>query len=328
MTDTTRPAWRPSRRDVLYLGIGGLVAAVPFARRAPLSLVRRHVVTMGTIAEFAVAHRDPAAARAAIDDAVAALRWVDGTMSRFSPASDVGRANAGAAREAVAVCDETREVVAEALAWAEASGGRFDPCLGRVSALWDIPNRHEPPAPREVATLAGRALFRRIDLGAHAGSAAVRFTDADAQIDLGGIAKGYAVDRAARILRERGIAHALIGAGGDLYALGRSPAGEPWQVGIQSPDDPRALAGTLALENAAVATSGDYQQYFEYRARRYHHLMDPSTAAPWQTPMRSISVIADTCMAADAGATCAFGLAPAGAARVLGPRGARVAHWV
>jgi len=286
------------------------------------------VLTMGTIAEFAVAHRDPRQAEAAIDKAVEALRWVDGTMSRFSPASDVGRANAGAAREAVGLGDETRAVVAEALAWADASGGRFDPCLGRVSALWDIPNRHEPPAPREVAALAGRALFRKIDLGAHAGSAAVRFTDPDVQIDLGGIAKGYAVDRAARILRARGIEHALIGAGGDLYALGRSPSGEPWQVGIQSPDDPRALAGTLAVENAAIATSGDYQQYFEYRARRYHHLMDPSTAAPRQSPMRSISVIAETCMAADAGATCAFGMPPAEAARVLGRRGARVAHWI
>lgn len=328
MTDFNGPAWRPSRRDLLYLGIGGLVAAVPFARRAPLALVRRHAVTMGTIAEFAVAHRDPAAARAAIDEAIAALRAVDATMSRFNPASDIGRANAGAARGAVTVCDATREVVAEAVSWAEASGGRFDPCLGRVSALWDIPNRHEPPASREIAPLAGRRLFRGIDIGARAGSAALRFTDADVQIDLGGIAKGYGVDRAARVLRERGIEHALIGAGGDLYALGRSPSGEPWQVGIQSPDHPRALAGSIALENAAIATSGDYQQYFVYRARRYHHLMDPSTAAPWQAPRRSISVIADSCMAADAGATCAFGMAPAEAARVLGRRGARVAHEI
>src|SRR5688572_26364947 len=132
MTDNTPGTfWRPSRRDVLWLGIGGLVAAVPFARRAPLTLVRRNVLTMGTVAEFAVAHRDPLAAQAAIDRAVEALYFVDDTMSRFKPSSDIGRANLGAATGPVAVSGETRDVLNESLRWAESSGGSFDPCLGR-----------------------------------------------------------------------------------------------------------------------------------------------------------------------------------------------------
>lgn len=321
-------AWRPSRRDLLYLGIGGLVAAVPFARRAPLALVRRHVLTMGTIAEFAVAHRDPAQAAVAIDRAVEALRLVDDTMSRFTPASDIGRANLHAARGPVPVCEGTRAVLMESLWWADASGGEFDPCLGGASALWDIPNRREPPPAGAVARLADRHLFRTLDVDRRQGSPVVRFHDADAQLDLGGIAKGYGVDRAVAALREQGIEHALVGAGGDLYALGSSPAGEPWQVGIQAPDDPRALAGSLYLENAAVATSGDYQQYFEFRSRRYHHLLDPATAEPRQSPQRSVSVIAETCMAADAAATLAFGARAVDAARILARRGARIAHQI
>lgn len=320
--------WRPSRRDFLYLGIGGLVAAVPFARRSPLSLVRRHVLTMGTIAEFAVAHRDPRQAEAAIDKAMEALRFVDATMSRFKPASDVGRANLGASRGPVAIGAHTKLVIEEGVRWAEASAGCFDPCIGGATALWDVTHRTSPPESRDVARLAGRRLFRHLELATYRGSDVVRFDDPDVNVDLGGIAKGYAVDLAVDALRTHGIQHALVGAGGDLYALGRSPAAEPWQVGIQSPDHPRALAATLPIEDAAIATSGDYQQYFDYRSRRYHHLLNPATGEPWQSRVRSISVVAGTCMAADAGATLAFGAGTEDAPRMLARRGASIAHWV
>lgn len=318
--------WRPSRRDALLLGIGGLVAAVPFARRSRLSLIRRNVLTMGTIAEFAVVHRDREEANAAIDKAIEALRLVDETMSRFLAASEVGRANLRAAGEPVVISQSTAAVITESLWWAEASGGRFDPCIGGAAALWDIPHRRVPPPAVDVGHLANRRLFRQLEVARHRTSTVVRFHDADVQIDLGGIAKGYGVDRAVDALREHGIEHALVGAGGDLYALGRSPAGESWRVGIQSPDRSDALAGALTIENAAVATSGDYQQYFDFRARRYHHLIDPATGEPRRTPQRSVSVIAGTCVAADAAATLAFGMDLAEAEGILARRGARVAH--
>lgn len=323
MADTL---WRPSRRELFYLGIGGAVAAVPFARRSPLSLVRRHVLTMGTIAEFAVAHRDPRRAEAAIDEAARALFFVDAAMSRFKPDSDVGRANLRASKAPISIGAHTRTVLVEGLWWADASGGGFDPCIGGATSLWDVGRRTAPPAGPEVSRFANRRLYAALELSTHAGADVVRLHDPDAAIDLGGIAKGYAVDLAADALRRSGIEHALVGAGGDLYAMGRSPAGEPWQIGIQAPDDPRGIAATLRLENAAVATSGDYQQYFEFKSRRYHHLLDPSTGEPWQSRRRSVSVVAGTCMAADAGATLAFGSNAADAARVLTRRGARIAH--
>jgi thiamine biosynthesis lipoprotein len=117
-------------------------------------------------------------------------------MSRFDPASDVGRANRLAATEGVAIGEETRVVIEQALGWAEASDGAFDPCLGKALEIWDVGHRRVLPAERRIRPLAGRRLFRGVDLSIWRGSPAIRFTDRDIQVDLGGIGKGYAVDRA------------------------------------------------------------------------------------------------------------------------------------
>ena len=328
MTDRSSFSWRPSRRDVLFVGIGGLMAAIPIARRRPVSLVRRNVAVMGTIAEFAVAHNDTARAHTAIDAAIRAIREVDTSMTRFTLTSDIGRANLQAARVPTTIGTSTAEVLEASLRWARDTNGVFDPCLGRAITLWDVGHRHEPPSPREVTRVANRHLYRALEVGSSSGRPAVIFHEDDVKVDLGGIAKGYGVDRAVAALREHGIEHALVGAGGDLYALGRSPGSEPWNVGIQSPDHPDELAGALHLENQAVATSGDYQQFFEYHNRRYHHLLDPRTGDPGRTALRSVSVIADTCMDADAAATVAFVAGRTQAHAPLSRNGARIAHEI
>lgn len=328
MIDRSSFSWRPSRRDVLFVGIGGLFAAVPLARRRLLSLIRRNVAVMGTIAEFAVAHSDPAKAHAAIEAGILALQDVDRTMSRFTTRSDVGRANLQAARVPTTIGSQTAEVLEASLRWAGDSEGIFDPCLGRAIGLWDVGHRHEPPAAGDVLRVANRRLYKSLEVGRAAGRPAVIFHEDDVKVDLGAIAKGYGVDRAVAALREHGVENALVGAGGDIYALGRSPAGEAWNVGVQSPDRPDELAGTLHLENQAVATSGDYQQFFIHGDRRYHHLLDPRTGAPRLTRQRSVSVIADTCMDADAGATVAFVAERTTAERVLQRHAARIAHSI
>jgi thiamine biosynthesis lipoprotein len=321
------PAWRPNRREMFLFGLGGLVAAVPFARRKPLALVQREFAVMGTIGRIAVAHRDPQRVQAAIDAAVEALRWVDRTMTNFSALSDVGRANLRAAQEAVTISPETADVLIAAQSWAETSDGTFDPCVGRSIELWDVKHRHDPPPARDVARLANRTLYQQLEIGRRLGMPVVRFHDADVNIDLGGIAKGYGVDRAVAALREHGVEHALVAAGGDIYALGRSPSGEPWQIGIQSPFDKGALVGSLPFENAAISTSGDYEQFFLYGGRRYHHIVDPTTGAPGQTAIRSVTVVAGTNMAADAGATLAFALS-GGGQEILAKHGAHIAHMI
>jgi FAD:protein FMN transferase len=308
----------PSRRQFVALGIGAfLVASVPWAARRREVLVRRTVPVMGTVAEIAVVHRDSRYAQAAIDAAIAELHYVDRRMSRFRPDSDVGRANRGTAREPVAVCAATAEVLREALRWAEASEGRFDPCLARAMELWNVGERRVPVPDEDASRFAGRRLYRQLDVEERLGGHLVILDGDEVGIDLGGIGKGFAVDRAVDALREWGIARALVNAGGDLYALGRAPDDGPWSVGIRSPNDPTRLSAQLEIENRAVATSGDYQQFFAHHGRRYHHLLDPVTGEPRETAHRSVTISANTCTAADAGATAVFGCDPSSAARLL-----------
>jgi thiamine biosynthesis lipoprotein len=149
-------------------------------------------------------------------------------------------------------------------------------------------------------------------------------------VDLGGIAKGFGVDLAARALTDQGVFHALVNVGGDLVALGVGEDGEPWRIGVRSPDDPDSVVEVLEASDRAVATSGDYLQYFQHGGRRFHHLLDPESAEPRRTAMRSLTVEAATCMEADAAATALFG-APAEVARTVlerGSPGASIVHSV
>jgi FAD:protein FMN transferase len=297
------------RREFVGLGLGAfVVASIPLVKREPTGVVRRSIPVMGTIAQFAVVHRDPQQAHAAIDAAISELQWVERTMTRFTDTSDIGRANLYAANDAMLVTPETARVTAEGLRWAGALDGRYDPAIGAVCKLWDVKNHHEPPSADRVAELAGRQFHRSIEVGMQHGTTVLRYHDRDARLDLGSVAKGYGVDRAVVALRRFGIEKAVVVAGGDLYALGTAPSGDAWSIGIQSPTDERAIVGTIELSDRAVATSGTYRQFFRYRGHKYHHIMDPSTAQPRATDMQSLSIIADSVLHADAATTALFGL--------------------
>lgn len=317
-----------SRRRFVALGAGVLlVAAAPAAllRRSPRKVWRRTIPVMGTLAEVAVVDADRESAEAAIDAAFAELRRVDLTMSRFSRISDVGRVNAAAPGTRVPVSAETGRVVAEGIRWAEASGDRFDPGLARALALWDVDRRRTPPPADAVAAFAGQGLYREIEIdaggaagsGASGSGAAIVRRHPEVGVDLGGIAKGHAVDLAAAALRRHGVRDGMVNAGGDLYALGLSPEGEAWRVGIRSPEDPTRLIGEIDVTDEAVATSGDYEQYFDYDGRRYGHILDPGTGEPWRTSRHSVTVVAERCITADAGATAVFGASADEARRIL-----------
>ena len=308
MTDQSIP--RPfGRREFIAIGTGAFaVAALPIALRRHVSIARRTVPVMGTIAELTVVHRSESVAQEALEAALAELRWVDATMTRFSGTSDIGRANAGAAREGITVRPETARLVETALRWSSASEGRFDAALGAASELWDVTNRHEPPPADQVSRLANRSFWRHVDVSSNVKQGVLRYGERDLHLDLGGIGKGYSIDRAVQALRDRGIQHAIVNLGGDLYAIGESPEGGAWRVGIKSPDDQRDVVRELSVSDRAVATSGDYERFFRYRGKRYHHLMDPTTASPRVTNVRSVTVLADRCVSAEPCAVSVFGL--------------------
>lgn len=320
---------KPNRRDFLALGVGALaVATVPRALRRKERLVRRTIPVMGTVAEIAVRHPDEAWAQRSMDAAFAELRRVETAMTRFRAGSEVGILNAAAGREAVDVGDDTAEVLAAALAWARVSEGRFDPCLGRVCELWHPATRTAPPSDAEVAQAGRGSRFHALELDRTGTVARAVLTAAAAAVDLGGIAKGYAVDLAAQALRDQGVFHALVNVGGDLVAMGVDGEDEPWKVGVRSPEDPSTVVEVIRVSDRAVATSGDYLQYFQHGGRRYHHLLDPVTGEPRSTAMRSLTVEASTCMDADAAATALYGLGGPERDAILrrGAPGARIVH--
>lgn len=309
-----------SRREFVAAGAGAFAVAafLPGALGDRRRLVRRSIPVMGTVAEVAVVHRgDARGAHAAVEAAFRQLRWVDRTMTRHDDGSDVGRANLRASDGPVAVHPATAHVIERALQWAEATDGLFDPCLAGAVALWDVKHRREPPPPGQIRMWADRHLWRHLRLDRSNNEPSVRYTDPDVALDLGGIGKGYAVDRAVEALRSAGVRDALVNAGGDLYALGRSPEGDAWRIGVRSPADPGRIVTSVRLEDRGIATSGDYEQYFAHGGRRYHHLLDPRTGAPRRSAAHSVTVSAGSCLAADAAATAAFGVPPADARRLL-----------
>ena len=320
---------KPDRRDFLALGVGALaVATLPRALRRRDHLARRTVPVMGTLAEIAVRHRDDTWAQRGIDAALTELRRVDRTMSHFKAESDVGRVNAAAGRDAVPVSEDMAQVLQAALRWAEASEGRFDPCLGRVTELWHVSTRREPPTPAELSEVGRGNKYGALEVERTGSVARALLHRPDAAVDLGGIAVGYGVDLAAQALRDQGIFDALVNVGGDLIALGVDENGDPWRVGVRSPEHLEEVVEVLHVSDRAVTTSGDYFQYFQYGGRRYHHIMDAASSEPRVTAMRSITVEAATCLDADAGATAVFGADERTARIVLGRAapGARVAH--
>jgi len=266
--------------------------------------VRRSRLIMGTVVEIAAFGRPEAELDRAVDAAFAEMSRIEDLMSPRRPASDVARLSEAAGP--VAVAPETAEVIALGLEVARRSGGAFDLTLGRLKSLWGI-ETEEPrvPTPQEIR----RALEGTGPGALQLEGRRVTKGGPGLAVDLGGIAKGYAVDRAVRVLRVAGIESASVNAGGDIQLLGTRPDGRPWRIGIQHPRDPDKILATVSLDEGAVVTSGDYERYFTAGGVRYHHLFDPHTGYPG-TLSRSVTVVAPNAALADALATAAFVLGP------------------
>jgi len=208
-----------------------------------------------------------------------------------------------------------------ALAVQQASANAFNPHLGRLVGLWGFrepPFPQTPPPPGAVdALLTAGAGSRGLALRRHNGLSA-RLTAPGATLDLGGIAKGYAVDQAAAALREHGVTNALINAGGDLRALGKR-GDRPWRIGLRHPRDREQVLAIVPLRpGEAIVTSGDYERTFRQDGKRYHHLLDPATGYPARAA-RQATVLGPRATEADAWSTALFVTGPAGLPR-LGSR--------
>jgi thiamine biosynthesis lipoprotein len=232
----------------------------------------------------------------------AAVDEVDAQMSTWRPESDLMRFNAAEPGGWVPLPARLIEVLAAGLEVGRLSGGAFEISMGDAVGAWGF-GPTAPDAERIRAALAAprRPAHEVLELDPAFGLARKH---APLALDLSGIAKGHGVDRLAETARVFGISSALVSIDGELRALGLQPDGRPWAVVVERPDpDLRAPHAILALEDAAVATSGDYRHWVEVGGRRLSHTMDPRRGGPLAAPPASVTVVAETCMAADAFAT-------------------------
>lgn len=263
--------------------------------------------TMGTrwsALFFAEPGFDTGAVQAALQ---AAVDEVDAQMSTWKPDSDLMRLNAAPAGDWVAVPGRLTEVLRLGLEIGRASGGTFDIGMGDAVIAWGFGPKAAASAGIRSAMCAQR---RRADEILMIDGASVRKVEPIA-LDLNGIAKGYGVDRLVETLQDRGIGNALVGIDGELRALGLRPDGEAWTIAIEAPDAARRTPHSiLALQDAAVATSGDYRHWVEIQGQRLSHTMDPGTGAPLIASPASVTVVARSCAQADAWATALMVLGP------------------
>jgi len=259
----------------------------------------------GTHVDMVAQHESIQICKQAFREAFGEMERLENLLSAQIATSEISRINQNAGGAPVKVSYETLAIIQRAVEYAKKFNGYFDISTGPIVELWGfsggkeivVPDRHRTSA---LLTLVG---YKKIVINEQDTTIALAF--AGMKLDLSGIAKGYAIDRAAMVLQRHGIKNFLINAGGDIYAAGRKDDDEKWLVGIRHPRSENALIAGFALSDFAVATSGDYERFVETEGKRYHHILNPRTGYP--APLcQSVSVLAPTVEEAEAWATYLF----------------------
>jgi thiamine biosynthesis lipoprotein len=281
--------------------------------RVARSKVSVEASAMGTRLNF-VAFTSPAAdegkTRAAIERAIGEIRRLESLMTTWNDESEIARVNQNAGKKPVKVGPETARVIDESLWISEKSSGVFDITFEVMHGLWRFDQDVDPHPPRAEEVALRRKLIGYRHVVRDKKAETVFLDQAGVKISLGGIAKGFAIDRAAELLVAEGVQDFLAQAGGDLYAHGRKPDGAPWIAGVR---DPRGKDGShfaeMAVENHAFSTAGDYERSYVLGDKRYHHIIDPRTGYP-ATASRSVTIWAKDALTADALDDAVFILGP------------------
>jgi thiamine biosynthesis lipoprotein len=283
-------------RNFLLFLIMGLLPAIAMA-----DWLREEAAIMGTAITVELWHEDPAQGRALIEAVFTEMRRIDALMSSYKPDSELSRVNTAAANSPVTVSKELYRLIEQALYYSDLTHGAFDITYASAGRHYDYRSGRKPDS-RQLEEALPAIDYRHVKLDA--GHSTVRFLQAGVHIDLGGIAKGYAVDRSMAILKKAGVGSALISAGGDTRVMGKR-WDQPWKVGIRDPRDRDGLVSVIPLEDAAISTSGDYERFFEKDGVRYHHILDPATGQSARE-VHSTSIISTNATDTDALSTSVF----------------------
>jgi thiamine biosynthesis lipoprotein len=282
-----------------------LVTTLLFATAAQAEWYHREAAIMGTRIAVELWHEDQGGADKAMEAVLAEMHRVDALMSHYKPESQLSAINQRAAIEPVPVDAELARLLDRAAKFSELTNGAFDITYASVGYLYDY-RAHQKPTAEQIAAGLGAVNWRHVVVDMK--QSTVRFTQPGVRIDLGGIAKGYAVDRAIAILRSLGVEHASVTAGGDTRIMG-DRFGRPWVVGIQHPDDPAKVIARIPIVDAAISTSGDYERYFDEDGKRYHHIINPRTGKS-AGEVRSVTVIGPDATTTDGLSTSVFVMGP------------------
>jgi thiamine biosynthesis lipoprotein len=264
--------------------------------------------TMGTTYHVKIASAPQAVAPVQLQEKVdEVLAEIDEQMSTYRPDSELSRFNRAPAGEWFAVSVPTAEVVAAAQRISDKTDGALDVTVGPLVRLWHFGPRDfgketanegfTPPSDEELEAARESVGYKLLRVRMN--PPALRKEQQNLEVDLSSIAPGYAIDRLAELLVRHGFNDFLVEIGGEVRTAGELAVGKPWRVAIERPlAHGRAMQAAVPLSNAAIATAGDNRKYFEYAGRRYSHILDPSTGRPIEDTLVSVTVVADTCMAA------------------------------
>nr|WP_281273117.1 FAD:protein FMN transferase [Desulfosoma caldarium] len=263
---------------------------------------------MGTVVSMAVVSQDAHQAYEALEAAFEEMARLEAMMSVFREDSELSRVNREASRHPVTVSPELYRVIELSLHISQITQGAFDITVGPLMNLWPFDkNEKKLPSSQAIQEALSRVGYHHVVLSSKDRS--VFFSVPGMVLDLGGIAKGFAIDQAVNVLKGRGIAAALVNAGGDILAYGTKPDGQPWRVGLQHPRNSQDLLTVLTMSDQAMVTSGDYERYFLVDGKRYSHIVDPRSGFTARATA-SVTVMADSAAFADGLATGILVLGP------------------
>lgn len=279
------------------------------------SLYRKSTILMDTLVTITVSAESPEKAESAIQAAFDEIRRLEGLISFWSKDSEIAALNRNAGVSPVRVSQDTLDIIKKAVFISEKTYGGFDPTIGPVIRLYDFKNRIHP-APDVLREKLRLVNYKAVVINSSSSTAYI--SQKGMSFDTGGIAKGYAAERAVKVLKDRGIKAGLVAIAGDIMAFGLRPDGSPWTVGIRNPrpknQDDDVIA-TVKLKDEAISTSGDYERAFQKNGKLYHHILNPKSGLPAEGSM-SVSVISKDGAYADGFSTGLFVLGPKQALKV------------
>jgi thiamine biosynthesis lipoprotein len=282
-----------------------IITSVQIGCTKELQMVTDSTYMLGTYLQLSVWTTNKQEGMNTIKASFERIKEIEDKLSANLDESEIGQINLNAGKGYVDVSDETIAIIKRAIHYAELTKGAFDPAIGKLVKLWGIGTENERiPSQEEIQDTLQFVDYQKIEFQ---GDNKVKLSEAGMRIDLGGIAKGYAADEVTKIMKNKGIKHAIINLGGNVVTLGKKIDETSWKVGIQDPFEPTGThMGVIEVHDQTVVTSGNYERFFMADNKRYHHIIEPKTGYPAENGIISATIVTNSSTDADGLSTSVY----------------------